>query len=82
MSSHHLVSHLLEILAFIHCMALNSPLGSLSEKIAVLKFVGDKPNSNISFRDALLASGTGDLYENVLKPFLKGYFLDRFRECR
>jgi Flavin containing amine oxidoreductase len=56
-------------------MAMRSPLGSLAEKIAVLKFVGDKPNSAISLRDALLASGTGDLYENVLKPFLRGVFL-------
>lgn len=56
-------------------MAAHSPLGSLAEKIAVLKFVGDKPNSAISLRDALLASGTGDLYENVLKPFLRGVFL-------
>lgn len=55
--------------------ALNSPLGSLAEKIALLKFVGDKPNTDVSLRDALLASGTGDLYENVLKPFLKGVFL-------
>jgi hypothetical protein len=56
-------------------MAMRSPLGSLVEKIAVLKFVVDKPNSAISLRDALLASGTGDLYENVLKPFLRGVFL-------
>jgi hypothetical protein len=55
--------------------ALNSPLGSLAEKVAVLKFLGDKPNSNISLRDALLASGTGDFYENLLKPFLRGVFL-------
>lgn len=54
---------------------LNSPLGSLAEKVAVLKFLGDKPNSNISLRDALLASGTGDFYENLLKPFLRGVFL-------
>jgi hypothetical protein len=56
-------------------LALRSPLGSLAEKIAVLKFVGDKPNSSISLRDALLASGSGNLYENVLKPFLRGVFL-------
>ncbi len=55
--------------------AMRSPLGSLAEKIAVLKFVGDKPNGEVSLRDALLASGTGDLYENVLKPFLRGVFL-------
>lgn len=55
--------------------ALNSPLGSLSEKIAVLKFLGDRPNSNISLRDALLGAGTGDFFENLLKPFLRGVFL-------
>lgn len=55
--------------------AFNSPLGSLSGKVAVLKFLGDKPNLNISLRDALLASGTGDFYENLLKPFLRGVFL-------
>ena len=41
----------------------------------MLKFLGDKPNSNISLRDALLASGTGNFYENLLKPFLRGVFL-------
>ena len=55
--------------------ALRSPLGSSSEKISVLKFLGEKPNSSISLRDALLASGTGDFYENLLKPFLRGVFL-------
>ena len=55
--------------------ALNSPLGSLAEKLAVLKFVGEKPNGSISLRDSLLAAGTSDLYENVLKPFLRGVFL-------
>ena len=55
--------------------AFNSPLGSLAEKVAVLKFLGDKPNSNISLRDALLASGTGDFFENLLRPFLRGVFL-------
>jgi Flavin containing amine oxidoreductase len=55
--------------------ALRSPLGTFREKLSVLTFLGDKPNSNISLRDALLASGTGDLYENVLRPFLRGVFL-------
>jgi hypothetical protein len=55
--------------------ALRSPLGSLGEKLAVLKFLGDKPNGGISLRDALLASGTGNFYENLLKPFLRGVFL-------
>lgn len=55
--------------------AFNSPLGSLTEKVSVLKFLGDRPNPNISLRDALLAAGTGDFYENLLKPFLRGVFL-------
>jgi hypothetical protein len=54
---------------------LRSPLGSLLEKIAVLKFVGERPNGSISLRDALLASGTGNFYENLLKPFLRGVLL-------
>lgn len=57
-------------------MGVRSPLGTLQEKISVLKFLGDKPNGSISLRDALLASGTGDFYENLLKPFLRGVFLD------
>lgn len=55
--------------------AFRSPLGSLAEKLAVLKFVGERPDSKVSLRDAILASGAGDLYENVLKPFLRGVFL-------
>jgi hypothetical protein len=57
-------------------MGLRSPLGSLKEKVAVLTFLGDKPNGGISLRDALLASGTGNFYENLLRPFLRGVFLD------
>lgn len=57
-------------------MGLRSPLGSLKEKVAVLTFLGDKPNVGISLRDALLASGTGNFYENLLRPFLRGVFLD------
>ena len=57
-------------------MGFRSPLGSLKEKISVLTFLGNKPNPSISLRDALLASGTGDFYENLLRPFLRGVFLD------
>lgn len=57
-------------------MGLRSPLGTVKEKIAVLTFLGEKANPSISLRDALLASGTGDFYENLLKPFLRGVFLD------
>jgi protoporphyrinogen oxidase len=55
--------------------AFNSPLGSLKEKLGVLKFLTERPNSAISLRDALLASGTGDFYHNLLAPFLRGVFL-------
>lgn len=55
--------------------SLRSPLGSIREKLALLSFLGDKPNSAISLRDALLASGCGDLYSNLLEPFLCGVFL-------
>lgn len=57
-------------------MGFRSPLGSLKEKIGVLVFLGEQPNSNISLRDALLACGAGNFYENLLKPFLRGVFLD------
>ena len=57
-------------------MGLRSPLGALREKLAVLTFLGERANSSISLRDALLASGTGDFYQNLLRPFLEGVFLD------
>lgn len=57
-------------------MGLRSPLGALREKLAVLTFLGERANSSISLRDALLASGTGDFYQNLLRPFLRGVFLD------
>ena len=55
--------------------ALRSPLGSVGEKLSVIKFLAEQPNGAISLRDGLLASGTGNFYENVLKPFLRGVFL-------
>ena len=55
--------------------ALRSPLGSFREKISVLNFLGAKPNGEISLRDALVASGSGNFYENLLMPFLRGVFL-------
>lgn len=57
-------------------MGLRSPLGSMKEKVAVLTFLRDKAKNNLSLHDALLASGTGNFYENLLKPFLRGVFLD------
>jgi hypothetical protein len=43
--------------------------------MAFLKFLGATPNSSISLRDALLAFGCGDLFKNLLEPFLRGVFL-------
>ncbi|CAB4600698.1 unannotated protein [freshwater metagenome] len=55
--------------------ALRSPLGSLREKLGVLTFLGEKAKAEKSLEDALLASGTGDFYRNLLRPFLRGVFL-------
>jgi protoporphyrinogen oxidase len=55
--------------------ALLSPLGTLSQKLSLLSFMGRKNLHGISLEAGLLASGAGDLYENLLKPFLKGVFL-------
>ena len=55
--------------------ALRSPLGSLREKFGVLTFLGEKSKAERSLEDALLTSGTGDFYRNLLRPFLRGVFL-------
>ena len=55
--------------------ALRSPLGSLREKLGVLTFLGEKAKAERSLEDALLTSGTGDFYRNLLRPFLRGVFL-------
>lgn len=55
--------------------AMRSPLGSLREKLGVLTFLGEKDQNGISLEEALLASGAGNFYHNLLKPFLRGVFL-------
>ena len=55
--------------------ALRSPLGSIREKLGVLLFLGEKPKSQRSLEESLLASGTENFYHNLLKPFLRGVFL-------
>ena len=55
--------------------ALRSPLGSFREKLGVVTFLGEKAKVERSLEDALLASGTGDFYRNLLRPFLRGVFL-------
>jgi hypothetical protein len=55
--------------------AATSPLGTLAQKISLLTFMGRKNLHGISLEEGLLSAGAGDLYENVLRPFLKGVFL-------
>jgi hypothetical protein len=55
--------------------ALTSPLGSMGEKISLLTFMGRKNLHGISLEEGLLQAGAGDLYQNVLRPFLQGVFL-------
>lgn len=55
--------------------ALRSPLGSLGEKVAILNFIGAKSIDGANLEEALLASGAGEFYHNLLKPFLTGVFL-------
>lgn len=55
--------------------ALRSPLGSLGEKVAILNFIGAKAIDGDNLEEALLASGAGEFYYNLLKPFLTGVFL-------
>lgn len=53
--------------------ALNRATGTISEKIALLKFIMVAPKSEQSIGQAL--RGTGTCYERVLRPFLQGVFL-------
>lgn len=55
--------------------AATSPLGTLAQKISLLTFMGRKNLHGVSLEEGLLSAGAGDLYENVLRPFLKGVFL-------
>lgn len=55
--------------------ALLSPLGSLKEKIAFLRFLASPSRSGESLESEALRKGAGDLYLNVLQPFLRGVFL-------
>jgi len=53
--------------------ALNRATGTISEKIALLKFIMVAPKPDQSIGQAL--RGTGTCYERVLRPFLQGVFL-------
>ena len=53
--------------------ALNKATGTIPEKIALLRFIADRPKPGHSIGHALRS--TGACYERVLRPFLQGVFL-------
>lgn len=55
--------------------ALRSPLGSLKEKLSFIKYISSRSKPGESLEDEMLRAGMGDLYLNVVKPFLRGVFL-------
>ena len=52
---------------------LNRETGSISEKIALLRFISGKAKPGQSIAEAL--RNTGTCYDRVLRPFLQGVFL-------
>ena len=52
---------------------LNGETGSISEKIALLRFIAGKAKPGQSIAEAL--RNTGTCYDRVLRPFLQGVFL-------
>lgn len=55
--------------------ALNGATGTIVEKLNFLRYLSSTPRNSLSVEEELLASGIGNLYHRVLKPFLKGVFL-------
>lgn len=53
--------------------ALSSNTGSLGSKLNFLRYLYSKPSSTLSVEDEL--QNLGDLYQQVLRPFLTGVFL-------
>jgi protoporphyrinogen oxidase len=49
--------------------------GSLTSKVAFIRYLLSKPKQTESVEAHLLRCGTADLYKKVLKPFLQGVFL-------
>jgi len=49
--------------------------GSLTAKVAFIRYLLSKPKQTESVEAHLLRCGTADLYKKVLKPFLQGVFL-------
>ncbi len=53
--------------------ALDRATGTISEKLALLRFLASKPPSHFSVEDSL--KSLGSTYDRVLRPFLHGVFL-------
>jgi phytoene dehydrogenase-like protein len=53
----------------------DSATGSLLNKAALFKVLAGRPNPELSIHEYLSASGMGETYEKVLRPFLRGVFL-------
>ena len=49
--------------------------GNIISKASFLRYLLTRPKSSESVKDHMLRTGTRDLYEKVLKPFLQGVFL-------
>ena len=55
--------------------ALNSATGTIFEKFALIKALARKPKPELSIDEYLVASGLGNTFERVLRPFLRGVYL-------
>ncbi len=60
--------------------AISSPLASLREKVALLSYLAATSKAGESVEGEALRRGLGNLYLNVLKPFLRGVFLAELSE--
>ena len=54
----------------------DSATGSLLNKAALLKVLAGRPSPKQSIHEYLCASGLGETYEKVLRPFLRGVYLN------
>jgi protoporphyrinogen oxidase len=55
--------------------ALDSATGSLLNKAALFKVLAGRPSPELSIHEYLSASGLGETYVKVLRPFLRGVYL-------
>ena len=55
--------------------ALDSATGNLLNKAALFKVLAGRPSPKLSIHHYLSASGLGETYEKVLRPFLRGVYL-------